>query len=424
MTTARQCRLDRAWLLTALCALGCGIAERTVEERDEGAGSAGESIESIGGTHSAGTGKGGSATGGHAGKSSMSLGGTSTGSAAGPSNAAGQPNDELGLELDPVPVGNPPLPPCSCGEGCAQTLCSVQTVGTAAGFLMNVFVRDSQAYWMGRERLERTALDDAADPFAGKPRTVVTQLQFPSRVVVDGTSAYFTSYAGLWKVPRSAQTLNLSGAGEAQLLCTFQPWKRRVTEIALDSRHVYWTLPNTELLARLVRTSIYDGKSTELARLEDEDDGPLGIAVDDTDVYFTSNARLLRVAKAGGDLEELQRIDASVSYDQIHPTLSVALDERWVYYDAGNELRRLSKADGTSVTLFVVPSGDALRGIVVDEYYVYFGTRSGSIYRSDKVEGPPRVMVAGELNPLVSAVSKDALYWIEQDAGRVRSAMK
>jgi outer membrane protein assembly factor BamB len=276
---------------------------------------------------------------------------------------------------------------------------------------------------MSHAQLARFELDGATAPDAHS--AMVSQLRYPSRVVVDSDFAYFTSYLGLWKVPRFAQNVTLSGGGDAQLLATLQQWDRRLTEITVDTRHVYWTSPVSDYLpARLTRTSIHDGKSVELARLENDDDWPLGIAVDDTDVYFTSNARLLRIPKAGGELEELERIGAHVPYDQIHPTLGIALDERWVYYDAGSELRRLSKADGTSVVLFTVPAGDALGGVVVDEYYVYFGTRSGSIYRSDKAEGLPRVMVTGELNPLVSAVSEDAVYWVEQDASRVRSVTK
>lgn len=421
MTLARQYQVRSAWLLSALFALGCGIAQRTVEELEVDASNGGTDS----GGASSGTTKGGRAAGGQAGKGASSHGGANSGSAAAPSSAAGDAADEIGLELDFVPVGNPPAPPCSCGEGCKSPACEARTVGTAGAFLMNVFLRGPHGYVMSREQLASVPLNGATAPLGGVPSVVASELQFPSRVVVDSDFAYFTSYLGLWKVPRLAQNATLSGGGEAKLLTTLEQWKRRLTEITLDTRHVYWTNPVTEQLpARLTRTSIRDGKSVVLARLENDDDWPLGIAVDDTDVYFTSNARLLRIPKAGGDLQELQRIGAQVSYDQIHPTLSIALDEHWVYYDAGNELRRLSKADGTSAPLFIVPLNDAISGVVVDEYYVYFGTRSGSIYRLEKVEGIARVMVTGELNPLVSAVSEDAVYWVEQDASRVRSVTK
>lgn len=420
MTIAGQCQVrSLAWLLGALCALGCGIAQRTVEEREEGTSNGATSGRAA---TPGGATAGGHASGNQAGKSAPAHGGEASAGVGNESSAAGEAPDSIGVELDPVPVSDGPLPACYCGEGCMRPSCGGQTVGTAAAFLMNVFVRGGDAYWMSLEQLDR-APSDGRTGFGAGQYAMVGQLQFPSRVVVDGIFAYFTSYVGLWRLPRNADNATLSG--DAKLLSTFEPWKRRVTEITIDSRHVYWTRPLTDQLpARVIRTSITNGSSVVLARLDNEDDWPLGIAVDDTDVYFTSNARLLRVPKAGGEPEELQRIDAQVPYDQLHPMLGIALDARWVYYDAGNALRRLSKTDGSSVALFNVPEGDALSGVVVDEYYVYFGTRSGNIYRCDKREGPPRLMVTGESNPLVSAVSHDHVYWVEQDAARVRGVTK
>lgn len=407
MSFPRQSSARRlAWLLGALCALGCGIAQRVVEEREVGASSGGTS------------GTGGHAAGGQAGKSPTSGGGASPGSAAAPNNAAGESNEEIGVELDPVPVAHLPLPACGCGKSCAQDSCKIATVPANTSFLMNVFVRQEQAYCIGGERLLSFDSESLAQ------REMVGDLRSPSRVVADAQFVYFTSYVGLWRLPRDARGATLANGDVAQLLTTLEPWKRRLTELTVDSRHLYWTRPPTsQLPPRLTRTSLSDGKETELARLND-DDWPLGIAVDDTDVYFTSNARLLRIPKAGGDLEELKRIDAQVSYEQLHPMLGIALDARWVYYGSANELRRLNKADGSSTTLFVAGLGDALSGVVVDEYYVYFGTRSGSIYRLAKLEGVAEILVTGESNPLVSAVSHDAVYWVEQELGRVRKLIK
>lgn len=405
------------WLLGALAAWGCGgITQRTVEERDTDANDGGANR---GGAAAVDMPHGGRAPDGHAGKSASSSGGASGGpAAAGASTGAGAGG--VGVELDPVPVSDRPPPACSCGEGCAKLDCDVSTFHGNAAFLMNVFVKGDQAYWMSREQLARFKLG------GGGQIGMASQLQYPSRVVVDADFAYFSSFQGLWKLPRAATNVTLAGdGGSAKLLSSLQQWERRLCEITVDSRDVYWTSPPTaQIPARLKRTPTEGGASVVLAELPDDQDWPLGIAVDDTDVYFTSNSSLQRIAKAGGSVQALEAIGAQVSYDTLHPTLGIALDTDYVYFDGGTALRRLSKQGGTSSILFEVPEGDALAGVVVDADFAYFGTRSGGIYRVGKLGGAPRSIVSGEDNPLVTAVSADAIFWIEQDLGYVKQVAK
>lgn len=417
MSRARHAQIrSLGFLLAALCASGCGIAQRTVEERsaDTGNGASG-----AGGTTPVGVPDGGRAAG-QGGKSTTGSGGASA-SHGGAKSSGGDTTGGIGVELDPVPVSDAPPPACSCGEGCDTLHCPVKTWAAPSAFLMNAFVRDDRLYWMSQLELRRQELGGGAQV------AVAQDLKTPSRVVVDDTSAYFVSYQGLWKLSRDTVNVSITGGASSpeQLLASLQPWKRRLTELTVDSRDVYWTAPGTDQnSARVTRTPRAGGTSVTLAKLPDDNDWPLGIAVDDTHVYFTSNAGLQRLAKAGGEVEMLERIGTQVSYDTVHPQLGIALDRQYVYFDAGSSLRRLSKLDGASEVLFEVPAGDALGGVVVDADFAYFGTRSGSTYRVGKLDGAPRLITSGESNPLVTAVNADSIFWVEQELGRVRQVAK
>jgi hypothetical protein len=208
-------------------------------------------------------------------------------------------------------------------------------------------------------------------------------------------------------------------------MATLWPFPRRLTEITVDSKDVYWTSPPSMFgPAQLQRTPVAGGPTVKLATLTNDEDWPLGLAVDDSHVYFTSNSALQRATKADGVVEQLEPIGAHVAYDTPHPMLGIALDRGYVYFDAGQELRRLDKATSTSEVLYSVPAGDELRGVVVDADYAYFGTKSGNIFRVPKVGGAPRVMVSGGRNPLVTAIDATAVYWVEQDLGWVLKVSK
>jgi hypothetical protein len=252
-------------------------------------------------------------------------------------------------------------------------------------------------------------------------------LMIPSRVVVDSRFAYFSSYQGLWQVPRDATDAQLNGIGSGgtRLMATLWPFPRRLTEIAVDSKDVYWTSPPSLFgPAQLQRTAVAGGPTVKLATLTNDDDWPLGLVVDDSHVYFTSNSALQRATKADGGVEQLGAIEAQVAYETPHPMLGIALDRGYVYFDAGQELRRLDKETSTSEVLYSVPVGDELRGVVVDADYAYFGTKSGNIFRVPKLGGAPRLMVSGERNPLVTASDATSIYWVEQDLGLVRKVSK
>jgi hypothetical protein len=327
------------------------------------------------------------------------------------------------MELDPVGVEGMPTTPCPCGTGCSIARCEPITVARPAGFLMNAFERDGQLYWMSLQELGRVSVK-GVELGSGNG---IASINVPSRVVVDAGFAYFSSYQGLWKVRRDASDVTLSGAGSgaSQLLATLSPWPIKLTEIAVDTRDLYWTSPGNEVFTtQLKRTPVAGGTSVTLARLPSDDDWPLGLAVDDSDVYFTSNAALQRISKAGGEVRKLEPIGAHVAFDSPHPMLGIALDRDYVYFDAGKVLERRSKQGADSVALFELAPGDQLQGVVVDAFYAFFATKSGGIYRVPKRGGAVSLLVSGERNPLVTAVDSTSVYWVEQDLGEIRRASK
>jgi hypothetical protein len=115
---------------------------------------------------------------------------------------------------------------------------------------------------------------------------------------------------------------------------------------------------------------------------------PQGIAVDDTNVYY-SETGIWQVAKTGGSPQNLAADSPQF----------LALDDAYVYWNGGASIRRVAKGGGGTVTAVVTPSQSPVGGVAVDATNVYW-VGGGAFYSAPKDgSGSPVSLGSGVFDP-------------------------
>jgi hypothetical protein len=165
----------------------------------------------------------------------------------------------------------------------------------------------------------------------GATSTVLSDAVYtPFAVAVDATTLYFTSY---WN--DTVNTMPLGG-GTPSTLASDRTMSSGATGIAVNANSVYWGDGN----ARVVQTPLGGGGSVTLASMQND---PMGVAVDDTDVYWTVfyGGAVVKAPLSGGTPTTL------VSNLTVY-ALGIAVDATSIYWAAADantvgSLMRLAK---------------------------------------------------------------------------------
>jgi hypothetical protein len=192
-------------------------------------------------------------------------------------------------------------------------------------------------------------------------------------LAADGTNVYWLGTQSLYSAPVTG--------GTATTLGTASGVGGTPGTLAIDATHAYWTgvaLPND---GAVYATPLAGGTTITVATSGDEG---LGIAIDDTTVYWlSSNVNVLSVPKLGGAVNTLATTP-SVNY-------AVAVDSTNLYWADGVSLLTMPKGGGTVTT--IVAAGANYQYLTLGgSDLVWAGDNRGGIVSPDIEGGAPETL--------------------------------
>ncbi|HEY7372270.1 MAG TPA: hypothetical protein VIF57_08940 [Polyangia bacterium] len=276
--------------------------------------------------------------------------------------------------------------------------------GTAAGTSVAtgedrpgaVAVDGSFVYWTTATAIRR------APKAGGSATTLFSSQGAPDTLVVDGANLYWRNAS----TPNGIFTGPATG-GQAAMVVGGLP-----SAFALDADSVYW-LDAGDLMLR--RASKAPGGTPQMLA----GPGNFGLLVlDDQYLYWAeTGARVRRIAKTGGDINELRPADAT-------PGLRArwtVLDDTYIYFATDTSsaqsgaLMRVPKAGGAGDTL--ASALDTSDAIALGGDAVYWLTRGdsgpGYVARIPKTGGAAAMIASGFELSIGIAVDAQYVYWTE-----------
>jgi hypothetical protein len=332
---------------------------------------------------------------------------------------------------------------------CATGRC-LATLATGQAYTSSIAVDEINVYWTNRVSFSvQWGYDDGVGTVmklplgGGTPTTLASGQYWPDFIVVDGSSAYWTTrrsdlpYVG--SVPTdtaSVMRVPLDGGTPTSLIST----PTIPGQIAVDANSVYWAYPGTRandfVDGAVVKVSLVGDFLTWLAPGQQS---ALGIAVDATSVYWTtygtssgnySNGSVLKMPMGGGTITTL-------ASGQTEPS-SVVVDGTSAYWTNSCNptpswscgVMKVPLGGGSTTTLASGQTGPG--AITMDATSVYWvnysdGSNSGggSVMKMPLGGGTPTVLAAGQFRPNGMAVDATSVYWItEGSTGTNGTVMK
>jgi hypothetical protein len=219
-------------------------------------------------------------------------------------------------------------------------------------------------------------------PLGGGRATPLANIgSYPGKLAVDDSSIYFAiaQLGTISKVPKCG----LPDGGAPTVLASGQnPGANGPVGIAVDKTNVYWTTYGAG--GSVMKAPKGGGSPTTLASAQD---APLGIVVDGTHVYWTnqgsaSNGAVLKVPIGGGVPTTLASREPSPG-DIVVDTVNVY----WSY--AGTSLnggvRKVPIGGGTPVGLWFGGKAALARGVAIDSTFIYWANYHANLGTVNRV---------------------------------------
>jgi hypothetical protein len=209
--------------------------------------------------------------------------------------------------------------------------------------------------------------DDSTDTDAGGVHIaagttnalLAADLKAPGAIAVDSANVYWSDSAGvIWSAGRFFSGVTMMTTGHPAAYMTS------------DGTTLFWSEPKAGSILTLPVSASDAGSATAIVT----GDEPYALAVDATNVYWTSGLGYIEQApKGGGTVTVLASVTA---------TKSIAADSTYVYFiDSGTWWLDKVPIGGGTLTTFDLSSYGLLNALVaVDSTAVYFGSRTG-IYK-------------------------------------------
>lgn len=268
------------------------------------------------------------------------------------------------------------------------------------------------------------------DKSGGTPATMASEQTGALAIAVDSASVYWTTVFGT----RSIMKVPLSGGAPTVIATGENPYG-----LAVTTDTIYWSDFGSDagsVDGAIMKAPLSGGSATTLASGER---GPLGIAVDATNVYWARNdisSQIMKVAIGGGNV-------APVTAGQDHPA-GVAVFESNVFwtnysnppYNTEGKVMKASLVDGTPIELATDQLGPL--NIVTDGSYVYWTNQgdkdmeaspsripnTGSVMRAAADGSSLSTIADGQNGPHSIAIDATHVYWTNEDDGTVLSFAK
>ncbi|MDB4996595.1 MAG: putative secreted protein [Myxococcaceae bacterium] len=225
-------------------------------------------------------------------------------------------------------------------------------------------------------------------------------------VATDGAFVYFTARDS--SANRGSVVKTPVGGGASIVLAEVEdPYA-----IAVDGESVYFTSYSDGAVSKVSKLG---GAITVLTTADTSSSSAAGLAIDDTDVYFTSTSGIFRVSKAGGKTtlfaEDTNGADAIVAD---------ATNVYWLGRGTTSELignvRKASKTTGAIETLGTAPlfREGSTWSLAQDDDSLYLpDRRGGKVYRLAKSNGDVHLVTASAGHPFSLASDGTYVYWTD-----------
>jgi hypothetical protein len=258
---------------------------------------------------------------------------------------------------------------------------------------------------------DRHSASCGACEHACAPITIASQVDWPTAIALDGSTAYWITSGGdgvLMSAP-------VDGSSPAVVLGSTLGWPM---DVAVDATHVYWTSGS------VYKMPLAGGDAVRLVPI-DVYIYPRELTVDATHVYWTDQGEgeagtVMKVPLDGGMPVTLAMLPGSSPY-------GIAVDAGAVYWANGADVEdrlvlKVGLNGGMPTTLATGPG--SVFGFAIDATSAYFTTFevSSTVMRVALDGGAPVMLASGSAQPMGLAIDGARAYWTNASTSQTFNA--